>query len=202
MAKRKTSTEKPVTKSLDETAPAEELVEAVEPQVRAGLAEPDEAAFFGGADLASAATNFDPLIEDDDDLIMLKASDSKLDEADSYGIFKQDEGVVSWTITNFIDAEGKQYSKRELRANPPVLTFESSTGEKADFVLSKEFSGSLASIIERVYYGYYGLDRKPKKKFTLETVKQSVLSAIGARPLQVGAFVLLTIVVIVGLVTG
>lgn len=139
---------------------------------------------------------------DDDDELFLKAADEKLDDGDSYGIFKQDEGVVSWTITNFIDQNGKQYGKRELRANPPVLTFESSSGEKADFVLTKDFAGSLSEIMRRVHYGYFGLEKKPKKTFTWATAKQSIINAIGARPLQVGAFVLLALVVIIGLIAG
>lgn len=141
-------------------------------------------------------------LDDDDDSILLKAADSRLDETSSYGIFKQEEGVISWTITNFIDADGKQYGKRELRANPPVLTFESSTGDKADFVLSKEFSASLASVLERVHYGYFGLESKPKKKYTWAEAKQAIINAIGARPLPIGAFLLLTIVVTVGLIAS
>jgi hypothetical protein len=140
-------------------------------------------------------------LEDDDELL-LQAADNQLDATEGYGIFKQQEGVVSWTITNLLDGDGKQYGKRELRANPPVLTLESSNGDKADFVLTKDFSGSLASVLERVHYGFYGLDKKPKKKFTKDTAKQAVFDAIGARPLQIGAFLVMALVVSVGLIAS
>ena len=139
-------------------------------------------------------------LDDDDDVRMLQAADAKIDESDAYGIFKQEEGVVSWTITNFIDSSGKQYNKRQLRSNPPVLTLESSTGDKANFVLSKEFSASLATILQRVHYGFFGIEKKPKKQYNLESAKQSVLNSIAARPLQIGAFLVLALVVIVGLI--
>lgn len=132
------------------------------------------------ADSSEASSQF----VDDDELILNKSVDTVLEETDSYGVFKQDEGVVSWSITNFVDANEKVYSKRELKANPPVLTFEDSTGAKAEFVLTKEFSGSLSRMFERVYYGYYGLDKRPKKKYTWQGVKDSFFSAIGARPIQ------------------
>lgn len=131
---------------------------------------------------------------DDDELIVNNSKDSKLEETDSYGVYKQDEGVVSWTIVNFIDANEKVYSKRELQANPPILTFEDSDGTKAEFVLTKEFSGSLASVFEKVHYGYYGLDKRPKKKYAWKDLGGAFSSAIGRRPLQsaaLGAVVLL-----------
>lgn len=128
------------------------------------------------------------------------ADDTTLDDEETYAIFKQNEGVVSWSISNLVDQDGNQYSKGELKANPPVLTLEASDGSTADFVLTKELSGSLGSILDRVYYGYYGLEKKPKKKFTVETAKQSIIDAIGRSPLKVGAFSILAVILIIGLV--
>ena len=223
MANRKTRNEKhqPETSTVAEVEPVEVAVEeapveSVEPQAEEAqesantvTEEPSVEEILAAAEaqkaeevdlLAASKKTVNPL--DDDDELLLKAADSKLEETEAYGIFKQEEGVVSWTISNFLDPEGKQYGKRELRANPPVLTLESSTGDKADFVLSKDFAGSLATVIERVHFGFYGLDKKPKKKFTGATAKQAVVDAVGARPLQVGAFLVMALVVIVGLVAS
>lgn len=200
--------EEPAVEQADSSAVEAEVTEDVVVEESADTSPAPEdviAAIEADNNLEPAATAAPETVVnalDDDDELLLRAADNKLEETDSYGIFKQEEGVVSWTITNFIDANGKQYGKRELRANPPVLTLESSTGDKADFVLSKDFAGSLASVIERIHYGYYGLDKKPKQKFTKDTAKQAVFNAIGARPLQVGAFLLLTLVVIVGLIAS
>lgn len=185
MAKRKTTTPKRV-------APIVETVPLEEPT----LVVPDKLVEPTPATLPKDPQAF---LDDDDDVRMLEAADSKIDESDAYGIFKQEEGVISWTITNFIDADGKQYSKKELRANPPVLTLESSNGDKADFVLSKDFSASLATILQRVHYGYFGVEKKPRQQYNFASAKQAIYNAVGAKPLQVGSFLVLAIVVIVGL---
>lgn len=136
----------------------------------------------------------------DDDEQLIRSKDAVLEDEEAYAIFKQDDGVVSWKIENLFDAEGKQYSKRELNANPPVLTIEGSNESKAEFILTKDFSRSMSEILNRVHYGYYGLEKKPKKHFTVASAKQAIIDAVGARPIGVASIVLLSIVVIVGLV--
>lgn len=142
---------------------------------------------------------YEPIPEDDDEQL-LRSKDTVLEDEEAYAIFKQEDGVVSWKIENLFDAEGKQYSKRELNANPPVLTIEGSNEAKAEFILTKDFSRSMSEILNRVHYGYYGLEKKPKKHFTVASAKQAIIDAVGARPIGVASIVLLSIVVIVGLV--
>jgi len=171
------------------TAPEEELdketQEELDSELEAGALTPNQ--------------RYEPIPEDDDEQL-LRSKDTVLEDEEAYAIFKQDDGVVSWKIENLFDAEGKQYSKRELNANPPVLTIEGSNEAKAEFILTKDFSRSMSEILNRVHYGYYGLEKKPKKHFTVASAKQAIIDAVGARPIGVASILLLSIVVIVGLV--
>ncbi len=154
-------------------------------------------------EFAEALGELDPQSVLDDDEEFLKASDSLLEEQENFGIFKQEEGVISWTIMNLFDENGKQYGKRELKLNPPVLVIEeSSSGDRSEMILSKEFALSMSKLLNRVYYGYYGIEKKPRKSFTPASAKQAILDAVGANPLKVGAFTLLAIVLIIGLVVS
>lgn len=154
-------------------------------------------------ELTETLDELDPQSVLDDDEEFLKASDSLLEEQENFGIFKQEEGVISWTIMNLFDENGKQYGKRELKLNPPVLVIEeSSSGDRSEMILSKEFALSMSKLLNRVYYGYYGIEKKPRKNFTPSSAKQAILDAVGANPLKVGAFTLLTIVLIIGLVVS
>lgn len=141
-------------------------------------------------------------LADDDDDLLLAAHDSRLDGGDSFEVFKQEEGVVSWSIAGLYDSNGNTYPKRELRANPPLLTVESSNGDKAEFILTKDFSGGLSRVLERVHYGYFGQDRRPKKSYTWASAKQSIVDAIGRKPLQIGAVLLLSVILVIGLVAN
>lgn len=131
------------------------------------------------------------LLEEDDDLLAIKASnDEAVELTDNYGIFQQEEGMIAWSLQNFYNEDGTPRTKRELRLDPAVLRIEDASGGYADFVLTREFTKSLNESLEQVYLATFGL-HKTKKPMT--SFKEALIASAVEKPLRA---VLLAVIVI------
>lgn len=127
----------------------------------------------------------------EDDEFFLGDDEEILSELDM-AAFQQLDGVVTWEIENLHDSEGQTLSKRDIRMNPPLLKIKSSSGEYAEFILTKDFSKTLAEKFDEIYRAYYGV--KPKGKgasiSSVEDFKKYVLDH------KVGTIVVVILVLI------
>lgn len=98
----------------------------------------------------------------DDDEEFLRGDDTLVHESFDIALFKQDENVVSWEIVNFYKDGSTPRGKTALRNDPPIMKISSSSGDTAEFLITKEFSKSLGSILQDVNKAYYGIS--PSKK--------------------------------------
>lgn len=104
----------------------------------------------------------------DDDEAWLKGDDMVLSEDDDAAFVKQVDHTVSWHIEGLYSDKGKTYSQLYLRENPPLLIVESSTGETASFVLSKEVTRTLSTGLNDLKKAYYGAGRVRGETRTLD----------------------------------
>jgi hypothetical protein len=122
-------------------------------------------------------TNEPPLLKDqtirktdeskdllDDDELVIASYDKKLAEGADAALFEQLENVVSWKLLNFYDEDGKRRNKWKLKMDPPVFRMESSAGDFAEFIVTKDLSQSLAKVFDTIYRGYFNLDAKEEKE--------------------------------------
>lgn len=100
----------------------------------------------------------------DDDESFLAGDDVILSETDALSIFQQSENVVSYEILNFSDDKGKPRSRLSLLNDPPILHITSSDEQSADFLLTREFTRTLAGLLKDVDRSYSGISPKSKKK--------------------------------------
>jgi len=106
----------------------------------------------------------------DDDEQFLKGDDSVIVEKDVLSLFKQSDNVVSCEILNFYDEKGKPRNRMSLRNDPPVLHISSSDGQSADFVLTQNFTKSIADTLKTVEKSYLGIPSAKKKKVDQEEI--------------------------------
>lgn len=100
-----------------------------------------------------------------DDEACLSINEELLNVEDNSVIVKQDDVLVSWSIENLYDDNGKVLSKRELKNSPPILKVVNSNDEEVAFVLTKELSAILANHFENTYRAYFGLRPKSERTF-------------------------------------
>lgn len=100
----------------------------------------------------------------DDDEEFLRGDDTVVHENYDIALFKQDENVVSWEIVNFYKDGGSPRSKNALRNDPPIMKISSSSGDTAEFLVTKEFSKSLGVILSDVNKAYYGISPSRKSE--------------------------------------
>ena len=104
----------------------------------------------------------------DDDEAWLKGDDMVLSEDDDAAFIKQVDHTVSWHIEGLYSDRGKTFNQLYLRENPPLLIVESSTGETASFVLSKEMTRTLSTGLNDLKKAYYGAGRARGETRTLD----------------------------------
>lgn len=126
--------------------------EASEPSVSAEAEEEE------GESEAAPAPPSEAYFEDDEEF--LKGDDAVLSSAEDAALFQQLDHVVAYNLRNFYDEEGKRRSKRSLRHDPPVFRVEDSSGDFAEFVVTRELSAHLAQLFDVVHRGYYGVEGK------------------------------------------
>jgi hypothetical protein len=114
----------------------------------------------------------------DDDEEFLRGDDITVHEESDLALFKQDENVVSWEIVNFYKEGMTPRGKMSLRNDPPIMKISSSSGDTAEFLVTKDFSKSLGSILQDVNKAYYGISPKKKtEKITQVGIKNKIRSA-------------------------
>ena len=99
----------------------------------------------------------------DDDEEFLRGDDRVLQAEQDAALFQQLDNVVSYNLVNFYGDEGKRRGKYSLRNDPPLFRIESSAGDVAEFVVTRELSEHLAHLFDTVRRGYYGVDAKKKR---------------------------------------
>lgn len=114
----------------------------------------------------------------DDDEDFLRGDDITVHAESDLALFKQDENVVSWEIVNFYKDGLTPRGKMALRNDPPIMKISSSSGDTAEFLVTKDFSKSLGSILQDVNKAYYGITPKNKsEKITQVGIKNKLRSA-------------------------
>jgi len=145
-----------------------------------------------GEALEGSPTKSDDYFEDDE---LALSRDEILSEDSSSVIAKQQEGVVSWEISGVYDENGKVRSKYALRNSPPLLQVRDSLGNQADFLLTKDLSGSLAKNFDDLHRAYYGI--RPRSEMTtrekLGEIKSGLRDHMG-KVIVVGGILLALIV--------
>lgn len=113
----------------------------------------------------------------EDDEEFLRGDDLIVHQENDIALFKQDENVVSWEIVNFYKDGNTPRGKMALRNDPPIMKISSSSGDTAEFLVTKEFSKSLGSVLQDVNKAYYGISPSRKsEKITQEGVKNKIRS--------------------------
>lgn len=114
----------------------------------------------------------------DDDEEFLRGDDITVHEGSDLSLFKQDENVVSWEIVNFYKDGMTPRGKMALRNDPPIMKISSSSGDTAEFLVTKDFSKSLGSVLQDVNKAYYGISPKKKtEKITQAGIKNKLRAA-------------------------
>lgn len=112
-----------------------------------------------------------------DDEEFLRGDDKIVHENFDIALFKQDENVVSWEIVNFYKDGLHPRGKTALRNDPPIMKISSSSGDTAEFLVTKEFSRSLGSVLQDVNRAYYGISpKKNSERLSQEVVKNKFSS--------------------------
>lgn len=113
----------------------------------------------------------------EDDEEFLRGDDLIVHQENDIALFKQDENVVSWEIVNFYKDGNTPRGKMALRNDPPIMKISSSSGDTAEFLVTKEFSKSLGSVLQDLNKAYYGISpSKKSEKLTQEGVKNKIRS--------------------------
>lgn len=123
------------------------------------------------------------LTVDADDLAVIEATnDSKIDEGDNFAVFEQNnEGFIAWSIQNFYNEDGSIRSKRELKRDPAILRIEDNNEGLVDFMLTQEFTKSIAEQLETVHLATYGIQKSRKP---LSSFKESFIAAAIEHPIR------------------
>lgn len=157
-----------VTPSLERTP--DSLPESIEVDERTHISDDDDLE----PQPNSASQN--DYFEDDEEF--LRGDDKIVHENFDIALFKQDENIVSWEIVNFYKDGLNPRGKTALRNDPPIMKISSSSGDTAEFLVTKEFSRSLGAVLQDVNRAYYGISPKKKsEQLTQEVVKNKFSSA-------------------------
>lgn len=128
------------------------------------------------ADLRPQYSNpSDSYFDDDEEFLM--GDDKPIHENFDLSLFKQNENVISWEIVNFYKDGQTPRGKTALRSDPPIMKISSSSGDTAEFLVTKEFARSLSEILQDVNRAYYGISpKKNSKAVTQEGIKEKFQS--------------------------
>lgn len=106
----------------------------------------------------------------DDDLEFLSGDDEQIFLSKDTGIFKQEEGVISWEIVNLYKDNGSPRNKYSLKSQPPLLRVSTNNGESVDFMMTKEFTKTLNTALNDANKAFYGVQPESSKKNTKEKI--------------------------------
>lgn len=91
-----------------------------------------------------------------EDEAFLAGDDRVLNESQKDGVVLQSDNVIRWRVDNLYTKNGNFKHYGMVRANPPVLTIESSGDDEVSFVLSREFASQMESVMKDVRRAYAG----------------------------------------------
>lgn len=113
--------------------------------------------------------------ENDDDKVaeeeLFASDDFVLSEDEDAAVIKQLEGTVSWYIDGLYNDNGKTHNSIYLRENPPLFIIESSDGDEASFILTKDLARTFAKTFGDLNKVYYGSRKERGEKSFDEKVK-------------------------------
>lgn len=146
-------------------------------------------------------SNADSYFSDDEQF--LSGDDIVISQDESIGIIQQLDGVISWELVNFYNEDGDVRSKASMRNEPPVMRISSSTGDFAEFVVTKDLARTLSDLFSDVHRAYFGVPPKSKNKdklFSQEGMKNKandIKEWSSEHPVQTVLLALLVVLVIV-----
>ncbi len=131
---------------------------------------------------------------DDEELVSGAVSEER-----DFAVFPEGTGMVSWEIAGLYDADGKQNKPGLLKNDPPILRVKSSDGGEAEFLLSRDFSSSMASAIDDVRRAHAGMTVKRGLTRTRESAAENINNlgkSIAAQPLKYGLLGLILVLAV------
>lgn len=87
-------------------------------------------------------------------------NDKEIDRSEDRGLIEQNQSVVAWRIENLYDTDGKMFSPRVLKSNPPSLIVSDGEDNEVAFLLTKNLTMHLNGAFSQVYHAYYGISTK------------------------------------------
>lgn len=99
---------------------------------------------------------------DEEEEDVYPSSDNIKFKDDETVIVEQLENVVTWEIRGLYNKNGKLKKKMTLTKKPPIFSISSSSGDMAEFIVSKDMSFQLYKNFELIYKAYFGLDGREK----------------------------------------
>lgn len=139
--------------------------------------------------------------EMDDDELFLLSKDKLKYKDDEMTIIQQMNNIVTWEVDGLYNKNGKLNSKRTLKSEPPIFIISSSTGDTAEFLVTKEMSFNLYKTFETVYKGYFGLDNRGDK-FSFSESFEKFKKWAEKHPVKLGFITVIIIFIIVMLIIG
>lgn len=101
--------------------------------------------------------NLDDEYFTDDDFFL--QNDSILDNDLTSAVIKQEDSdeIIIWEVTGFKDDNGNIKKAKDFKKTPPVMTFKTSAGDEANFVLTKELTTTLKNVFNDVNRAYHNI---------------------------------------------
>lgn len=104
--------------------------------------------------------SFQEVLEKSESTTTEESNDKEIDRSEDRGLIEQNQSVVVWRIENLHDTDGKIFSPRALKANPPTLIISDGEDNEVTFLLTKNLAMHLNGAFSQVYHAYYGISTK------------------------------------------
>ena len=104
--------------------------------------------------------SFQEVLEKNESTTTEEFNDKEIDRSEDRGLIEQNQSVVVWRIENLHDTDGKIFSPRALKANPPTLIVSDGEDNEVTFLLTKNLAMHLNGAFSQVYHAYYGISTK------------------------------------------
>ena len=104
--------------------------------------------------------SFQEVLEESESTTTEEFNDKEIDRSEDRGLIEQNQSVVVWRIENLHDTDGKIFSPRALKANPPTLIVSDGEDNEVTFLLTKNLAMHLNGAFSQVYHAYYGISTK------------------------------------------
>lgn len=104
--------------------------------------------------------SFQEVLEKSESTTTEESNDKEIDRSEDRGLIEQNQSVVAWRIENLYDTDGKMFSPRVLKSNPPSLIVSDGEDNEVAFLLTKNLTMHLNGAFSQVYHAYYGISTK------------------------------------------